>query len=341
MGLTGSFIKEGARLFYWYPFRYIVQRVPLSIGYVMAGFAAQIYCIITRGDKKRMSRGLSLMYQRVRPPAPLNRIIKKTVSHNLKNGIEVLWYPKFDKTLSKKRFKVEGLSNLDNALSHGSGVVLLHGHFGNPHVIMPALGNLGYTFNQLASRNPPDKSGRYIEAIPEIIRQKTFELKLSYKEALPVRFVYVDQSMRAAIEVLRKNEILAIGIDGREGAKWVSLPFLGQSALFSTGGMNLILKTRPVVLPTFVIRQRDNTHRIVIEEQMDLKITGDKNEDVMYNMQTFIRRLETYVYRYPCQYAKAFALKTPFFEGPVPAECEITSSNQKSITHLALKREAP
>ena len=144
------------------------------------------------------------------------------------------------------------------------------------------------------------------------IMNKCYEIKLRFKESLPVNFVYIDDFMRAPFDILKRNEVLAVGIDGREGVKSVDLNFLNHRAVFYTGSMRLIMKAKPVVLPTFHLRNDDNTHTMIIEKPMELIDTGRRDEDIYDNMSKFINILEEKVYQYPWLYADAFCISDTF-----------------------------
>lgn len=313
-----SFIKiiilETFRWVYWFPIRMIIQRVPLRTGYALATLMAFMGFIFMKKKRRLTEQGLHTMFGGKLSEKQKKVLTRKTLENVFKRSIEALWYPKLTPDLCNRIFTFEGLEHLDTGLQDGRGVVLLHTHFGNPHMIMPALGYKGYKLNQLGSRNPPEKIRSPFMFICNWIRQKIYEIKLSYKETLPVNFIYTDRSMKEAIRCLQNNEVLAIAIDGREGAKWMEIDFLNQKALFSTGTMNLILKMNPVVLPTIVIRQDDDTHKVVLHAPVKLECTGDKDKDITSTTKTFLSLFEKYVMDYPYQYSDVFWLEEKFFK---------------------------
>lgn len=241
-------------------------------------------------------------------------LVLRTFDNAVKKGIEAFWYPKLTPALCDKIFVCEGLKYLDDALLEGRGVVLLHGHLGNPHMLMPALGFKGYRLSQLGSRNPPERHLGPFSKLINKMEQRIYEIKLSYKEALPVNFIYTDKSLREAVKRLKDNEVVAIAIDGREGSKWIEIDFLKQVALFSVGSMNLINKMKPIVLPTFTVRLDDNTHKIIITRPMVLKHTGDKESDIVDNTKIFLSLFEEYINTYPYLYGDTFWLGEKFFK---------------------------
>lgn len=309
-------LAELVRWFYWYPFRLFIQRIPLNMSYAVADFLTPVFALASRGKRRRIHQGVSMMYRGNVSRARTREIARDTFNNILRSAIEVLWYPKLTEPMSRRLFTLEGVEHLDEALKLKRGVVLLHGHFGNAHLIMPAIGYRGYPLSQMGSRNPPEPVTGPFAGIINRIRRTSYEIKLRYKEALPVNFIYTDRSMRDAYRRLENNEIIAIALDGREGTHGTEFDFLGGKAIFYTGAMNLIQRTGPVVLPVFHVRNRDNTHRLVIEKPLPIDATADREADARNNIRKFLDLLEQYVYRYPGHYAHAFCARELFFTPP-------------------------
>lgn len=306
-------IRTVFRWLYWFPFRTLVQHLPYQAGFILIFPAALLGYIFLRKKRKITRDGLLRMFDDKLGITQQKWLVFKTFYSHFKKGIDVFWYPKLTEKMSEKIISCEGLEWLNAALLKGKGVILLHGHLGNAHMIMPGIGFKGYTLNQLGSRNPPEIMSGFLSAQINRIERKIFDLKLAYKEALPVKYVYTDKFLRHAIRCLEKNEIIAMALDGREGIKWAEIEFLKQRALFSTGVMKLIYRTKPVVLPTFVVRQDDNTHAIIITRPMKLTYSGNEENDIIENIKIFLSLFEQYIYAYPYLYGDSFWLGNTFF----------------------------
>lgn len=315
--VTMKIIKTIAHIFvwwvYWYPFRFFVQRLPLLASYRFAAVFAPIAGFFSLKNRARIDQGLSLMYGGNLSALRRRQIIRQTFNNSLCTTAEVLWYPKLTKQLCERIMSIEGQEYLDEALRKKRGVVLLHGHFGNPHIIMPAIGYRGYTLSQLGSRNPPVKRPGLPGKVYNVLRSHIYKNKLRYKEKLPVTFIYTDTFIRDIYRRLAANEVIAMGIDGREGNRSIELDFLGTRAIFYTGTMKMILRMNPVVLPAFHVRNKTNVHTIVIERPLELVRTGNEEEDIAKNMKNYFALFEKYVYQYPDHYAKVFCLGQGFF----------------------------
>jgi KDO2-lipid IV(A) lauroyltransferase len=111
------------------------------------------------------------------------------------------------------------------------------------------------------------------------------------------------KAMGQILRLLKAGEIVGILLD--QNMAWqegVFVDFFGEKACTNTGMALLALKTGTPVLPAFNIRQKDGRYRVVIEPEIPLVRTGDKERDVTENTQRFTQIIERYVRNYPDQW---------------------------------------
>jgi KDO2-lipid IV(A) lauroyltransferase len=105
-----------------------------------------------------------------------------------------------------------------------------------------------------------------------------------------------------AAEALRRNEVLALLIDGPTEGKSVPVGFLGGSVRFSAGPAALALRTKAVVLPACTVRLPDSTFKGFIGEKVEPGTSGDFHGIVQTFTQRMLDSLQGYVRRYPDQW---------------------------------------
>jgi Kdo2-lipid IVA lauroyltransferase/acyltransferase len=110
------------------------------------------------------------------------------------------------------------------------------------------------------------------------------------------------QCIKACNSALAANEILVL-LNDQHQKNGVQVEFFGKPVLTAAGPASLALATDAAVVPMFIIRNPDDTHRLVISEQIELVRTGDRKRDVVVNTQAFTKITESYVLRYPEQWA--------------------------------------
>jgi KDO2-lipid IV(A) lauroyltransferase len=75
----------------------------------------------------------------------------------------------------------------------------------------------------------------------------------------------------------------------------VFVDFFGEQACTNTGMALLALKTGAAVVPVFNLRGKDGRYRAIIEPEIPLIRTGNKDADVLQNTQLFTRVIERYI----------------------------------------------
>lgn len=206
-----------------------------------------------------------------------------------KSGVELLFL--MDRPgLLRQRVSIEGSQNLENALSKGKGAILVSAHFGNFPLMLAYLSLSGY---KAAGIMRPMKD------------EKVEGIFLNKRSRLGIKTIY-SQPRRAcvsqAIQALRNNELVLIPIDQNFGTGGVFVDFFGRKAATATGPVVLAQRTGAALLPCFIVRQEDDTHKIIFEPQIDL-IEGDSPEGtVLVNIQKLTAIIESYIRKYPAEW---------------------------------------
>lgn len=300
------------RWLYWFPYRFLIQATPLRVGYFFAPSIGLFVDIIHIKKRNKLNEGIRFLGY----GEDMVRIIRRDVFKNLVvNGMEVFHFQRLNKKRISDMISYEGLENLNTALKRERGVILLHAHFGNEELLMPALGYLGYRVNQVASRwNKTNESDTGIPRLLNWVDGYAYKKKIGYREGLPVNFIYVDRYLRGIYRVLKNNEILLLTSDGREGNDWLEVKLCGKTALFSPGPMRIAFRSNATVLPIFIVREEDKTHRIIIHKPLELNRTGNRDTDILDNTQSFADILSNYIIKYPDHYFKVFLIDKPLFK---------------------------
>ncbi|MBI5233654.1 MAG: lysophospholipid acyltransferase family protein, partial [Deltaproteobacteria bacterium] len=109
-------------------------------------------------------------------------------------------------------------------------------------------------------------------------------------------------AMRGLMQILACNGMLAVLMDQNVTRKeGVFVDFFGIPACTNKGLALLSRKTGAAVLPIFILRD-GRTHRIIIEHEVPLLITGDKEADTIENTRRFTKRIEDMIRKYPGQW---------------------------------------
>jgi KDO2-lipid IV(A) lauroyltransferase len=234
--------------------------------------------------------GLRIAFGNEKSEKELKDIIQKCFLHMAKSGMEMLFLME-RAWLIKERCKVFGKENLDSALSKGKGLILVSAHFGNFPLMLAKLSLEGYKVNVIVRHMRDQRIENY------------FEEKRRFLNIHSIHTQPKDECVKKSIEALRRNEILCIQLDQNFGQKGgVFVDFFGRKAATAIGPVIFSLRTKAPILPTFIIRERDDTHRIIIEPELKLQEKGDYKETLIFNIQRITKIIENYIHKYPAEW---------------------------------------
>lgn len=220
----------------------------------------------------------------------LNYITKKSIEHYYIRNIETVFFGVLNKKRIQKIVHVEGLRNIEESLSKGKGIILLLSHFGSFLLPLPFLGFLGYKVNQITGK----------QLHKSLIEERIWSWRKKEAEKLPVKFIQIEKFLRPIYNALKKNEIVAIAFDGRDGSKWIVTSFYQRKALFSTGPFELARRTGAIIIPTFIIREKKYTHKLIFEMPLNLSENSDIERALSEDTIHFAELLTNYIDKYPC-----------------------------------------
>lgn len=213
--------------------------------------------------------------------------IARSVFQNLGRILaEFTYIPRLNKQNVGQHVTVDGLENFRRAYAKGRGVLVFTAHFGNWEWMAASfpliVGQRCYVMVR-----PLDN--RFLDGFVERLRTWTGNQTIPKQKA-----------MGRLLRLLRNKEIVGILLD--QNMAWqegVFVNFFGELACTNMGMTSLALKTGAPVVPTFNIRQKDGSYRVVFEPEVSLIQTGDKDQDVQKNTELFTRIIERYVRNYP------------------------------------------
>jgi phosphatidylinositol dimannoside acyltransferase len=327
-----SIMKDMLLWLYWYPLRNIIQRMPVRCVYSLAKISGELLYHVLTYKRKALEKEFYSSFGIDSVDKQAKRAVRKAFINLCQTEAEMMLYPVIDNINIMKFVETKGIENLENALYSGNGVMLLFAHFGANQMIMPAIGCRGIAISQLSARPTV-----WPEKLPNKkftrMGKKALEIRWAQELSLPVTHINIFGSLKGAFTCLKRNEILGIAIDGGGGKKRTEVDFLGKKALFSTGALDIALRTKCAVLPTFMIRCNTGRNKMIIEEPMDV-VYSDAEDPIKINTQLFVKKLEGYVLRYPCHYLNFLALRT-FMEGidGIPFIVKKEDINEKNIAH--------
>ena len=214
--------------------------------------------------------------------------IAKRCFENLgKNVVEFLRFPCMDAAQLQRIVIFEGASHIEAALARGKGAIILTGHFGNWELLAASISA------QVAPLTP---------IVRELRSARLNTLVSSYRAQAGYATIDRDTGLRSALRCLKRNQLLGIVADVDTKVKGVFVDFFGKPAYTPYSPVAIALKTGAAILPSFIVRQPDGTHRAIIEPPLALERAAVNEEELVVNTQKFTKIIEGYIRRYPEQW---------------------------------------
>jgi len=268
----------------------IIKFIPNCWLYSFAKNSASLGYIIARKQRKIALESLTIAFGQDKSTQEIKKITKDCFIFLAKAGLEVMSLMERP-SLLKKRIEIVGKEHLDTALSRGKGVILVSAHFGNFPLMLAKLSLEGYKTAGIIRYMRDERAEKFFMA-----KRTKLGIKAIYSQP---RKVCVENSIRA----LRNNEVLFVPIDQNFGTGGVFVDFFGRKAATATGPVVLAQRTKAAVLACFIVRQPDDTHKIIIEPPLKLEEGRDYQEAIVINIQKLTNIIESYIRRYPAEWS--------------------------------------
>lgn len=182
----------------------------------------------------------------------------------------------------------ESFGRLEDAVSLGRGVILLTPHLGNWELLAAYLANSGLKVH-FVGREPYDWR---LDSLFKAVRTSHGALWMSRGGAF--------EKLR---EVLGRGDLTILLIDQDTGrVKGTFVEFFGEQAWTPTGPAALARLTGSAMIPCALVRQPDNTYRLIIETSLRTVKTGDEEYDDWENTRRASLAIESLVAGYPEQW---------------------------------------
>ncbi|MFZ5801463.1 MAG: lysophospholipid acyltransferase family protein [Candidatus Omnitrophota bacterium] len=264
----------------------IIKILPEKAMYGFAlGMARMGYWLAVK-QRRIALESLTIAFGQEKSPREIKALAKECFMIMAKGMVELIYLMEHPR-LIKDKVKISGRENLGAAFKEGKGVIGVSAHFGSFPLMLLKLVQEGIKTNAIIRFARDEKMEQ------EFQEQRT-RLGLNSIYSTP-RKACVDKSIRA----LRNNEFLFIPLDQNFGSGGVFVDFFGRQAATATGPVIFAQRTGAPILPMFIVREKDDTHRIIIEPALHIEEKDNNEATIRHNISRITKIIETYIRRYP------------------------------------------
>lgn len=287
-------IRRGiGRFFGWWGLNFcslIIRFIPKASLYSFAECLASLGYCLARKQRKAALDSLNIAFGQQKLPQEKAKIAKDSFTFMAKAGVEILSLMDRPQAL-KERIHIAGKEKLESVLAAGKGVILVSAHFGNFPLMLARISLEGYKISGIMRYMRDERIEKFFLA-----KRERFKIKTIYSQP---RKACVENSIHA----LRENELIFILVDQNFGSGGVFVDFFGRKAATATGPIILSRRTGAAILPCFIIRQSDDTHKIIFEPPINLEENKLGKEAVLINIQRLTDIIEAYIRKYPAHWS--------------------------------------
>jgi len=289
---TKKIRKNIGQYFGWIGLNFVLlltKAIPGSWIYTIAQAMAKFGYSIARKQRNIALESLSIAFGQEKSKEEIENIAKDCFVFMAKAGFELMFLMDRPELL-RKRVSFVGKENLDKALSKGKGIILVSAHFGNFPLLLAKLSLEGY------------KTGGIMRPMRDKLAEGMFMAK---RNKMGIKTIYSQprkECVMNSLRSLRNNEILFVPIDQNFGTGGVFVNFFGRKAATATGPVILAQRTKAAILPCFIVRQRDDTQKIIFEQPLELQAGSTEEETIALNIQHLTSIIEAYIRRYPAEW---------------------------------------
>jgi len=260
--------------------------LPLKLAYSLATSLSSIYYFFAFRDRRMVTDNLRTIF----PEKSGEEIsaIRLRVFHNFaKYLVDFLRFKKLDKDYIRDNVKIINIGYMQEGLRQGKGVILLTAHLGNWELGGIVVPQLGYPLLGVAL---PHKSKKV---------DKFFNDK---RESKGLGVLPLGNAAKGCLKALTRNQLLALVGDRDFTNKGRVADFFGKPAIFPEGAAVFSLHTGAMIVPTFMLRNQDDTFSLVMDKPLQFSLSGDRDKDIDTIISQSKAVFERYIRAYPDQW---------------------------------------
>lgn len=265
---------------------FLILSLPLKLGYSIAIAASFIKYCFSKSERALVSGNLRAIF----PSSD-----KKTIRRYTRNAFinfgkyltDFLSFQKLDRKFVDENIKIEGLENIDNALSKGKGLIIASAHLGSWELGGAGLGILGYKVSGVALTHKHKKIDDFFN------RQR---------ESKGLMVIPLGRAVKSCVEALSRNEIICLVGDKDFTGNGVTVDFFGRPTNIPKGPAAFALKYGAAIVFGATIRVRGDKFLLKFNKPIEVTPTGNYEEDVKSLTGIYLRQQEECIRKYPDQW---------------------------------------
>ena len=196
---------------------------------------------------------------------------------------EVLRFPVIVRNMADY-VEIEGREHLEGVLAQGKGAVIATGHAGNWELMGGALSQAGFPLIGVAMRQRDAAMDRFIN---------------EYRRLVGMHIIYKND-VREMFRMMKEGWVVGLLADQDTNRHdGIVLDFFGKPTNCVPGPAAMARSAGIGVIPGYITRKKDGTHKIILYAPVEVPHTKDKRADIRTAEQAVNRVLEQHIREHP------------------------------------------
>jgi lauroyl/myristoyl acyltransferase len=260
---------------------------PLKFSYGIACLLADIHYFLYGKERRAVIENLKVILNKPSGGKELEPIARKVFRNFAKYLVDFFRFSKIDSDYIKKFVVLEDISNLEEALKRGKGIIMLSAHLGNWELGGYVLGKLGYPMNAVVLTHKNEKINEFFKRQRGMGNFKSIE---------------IGTGLRRCYKALKNNELLALLGDRNFSNTGLVVEFFERKTLMPKGPSLFSIRTGAVIVPCFMIRDKNDTFKLKFEKPIYPESDTDEDSAVERLMRRYLPSIESIIRQYPDQW---------------------------------------
>ena len=284
--------KDIGRIGIWFMLRHIIPTLPPSSQLEVTKRLGSCFYRFSKRKRESVRRNMAKV---LGEDCSADEQVRMAFENHFIDQYLIFSFPKITPQNIDRYLMVDGCGHLDEALSAGNGVIMIHGHMGPRLLPLFSLALMGYRMNQI--------EGPIAEGL-SVLGRYCARQKQALEKLIPAKIINGQRFLRPVFEALGRNEIVMIAGDGMGGGRFmgqqVDVGFLGYRLKFPAGPVLLASKTGAALVPLFTIKGQGKVpYRSEIYPPWVVPKTRIDQEELAIQVAKFVSFLESVVKQYP------------------------------------------
>ena len=289
-------IRDFFTFFYLFPLRKVAAILPPKITRLISLPLVTVYSLLPVSQKRRISinRTLCSVFSTSKTKKEIRILTQQCFRNAVYTFIDDIIMNKVDRDDLLKQGMVKGLENLEEALSHKKGVLLVGGHFTGDRASKRLLREIGFPIMNVRSKSPVSPS-------TSVVEKKYF---------VPVMTEILDDVLQDSVYIedkgfsidilkrLRENGLVSILFDAITVRRGMYCSFFGNRHLFPTNFLQIARVTGAAIIPMLCVGN-STSFTVIIDKKLELQQFSDKEEFISANLNKLVQIFESQILQYP------------------------------------------